>query len=66
MRRDGFKCVQCGRSPATETGVALHVDHITPWTDGGTTSMDNLQTQCERCNFGKSDQPPTANGSTKA
>jgi len=58
MRRDGFKCVLCGRSPAVEAGVVLHVDHITPWVSGGKTIVDNLRTLCERCNYGKSDQSP--------
>jgi hypothetical protein len=27
MRRDGFKCRNCGRSPATDPGIILHIDH---------------------------------------
>lgn len=56
-RRDRFTCRACGRSPANEVGVVLHVDHIDPWSKGGETTMDNLQTLCERCNLGKSDLP---------
>lgn len=56
-RRDRFTCCACGRSPANEVGVVLHVDHIDPWSKGGETTMDNLQTLCERCNLGKSDLP---------
>lgn len=54
MRRDKFKCVKCGRSPATQNGIILHVDHITPWSKGGETVLDNLQTLCSVCNLGKS------------
>lgn len=54
-RRDRFTCRACGRSPANENGVVLHVDHIVPWSKGGETTIDNLQTLCERCNIGKSD-----------
>lgn len=54
-RRDRFACRACGRSPANELGVVLHVDHIKPWAKGGETTIDNLQTLCERCNIGKSD-----------
>lgn len=53
-RRDHFACRACGRSPASEVGVVLHVDHILPWSEGGETTMDNLQTLCEQCNIGKS------------
>ncbi len=44
MRRDNFRCRYCGCSPATQTGIVLHVDHIKPWTEGGPTVLDNLQT----------------------
>lgn len=54
MRRDEFKCCQCGRSPANTPGVILHIDHKTPWTKGGSTKIANLQTLCEKCNIGKS------------
>jgi hypothetical protein len=57
MRRDGFKCVYCGRSPATSPGVELHIDHIHPWSKRGPTVIDNLQTLCSVCNIGKSDLP---------
>ena len=56
-RRDHFACRACGRSPANEVGTVLHVDHIFPWSEGGETTMDNLQTLCERCNIGKSNLP---------
>ena len=55
MRRDRFKCRYCGRSPASHTGVVLHLDHIIPWSQGGATSDENLQTLCDHCNLGKSD-----------
>lgn len=54
-RRDRFACRACGRSPSVEPGVILHVDHIKAWSKGGETTMENLQTLCQRCNIGKSD-----------
>lgn len=51
LRRDGFRCVRCGRG--REDGVKLHVDHIVPVSRGGKSTMDNLQTLCEDCNCGK-------------
>ncbi|MBN2455045.1 MAG: HNH endonuclease [Sedimentisphaerales bacterium] len=55
MHRDNFKCQQCGKSPALHHGVVLHIDHKIPWSKGGETEMNNLQTLCEQCNIGKSD-----------
>ena len=53
MRRDNFKCKLCGRSPAIDPKVILHVDHIKPWSKGGETTFENLQTLCSACNIGK-------------
>lgn len=57
MKRDSFKCIACGRSPATHPGLILHIDHIKPWDKGGETTPDNLQTLCSECNLGKSNKP---------
>lgn len=56
LERDGFRCVRRGRSPATEAGVQLHVDHIVPWANGGETVFANLQCLCSDCNLGKSNR----------
>lgn len=53
LQRDQFQCVSCGASPAKEAGVDLHVDHIKPWSKGGETEINNLQTLCRQCNLGK-------------
>ena len=55
LKRDYYKCVICGRSPATNIGIELHVDHIFPFSKGGKTQFDNLRTLCNECNIGKSD-----------
>ena len=55
MQRDYFKCCACGASPAKDPAVTLHVDHIIPWSKGGPTEMENLQTLCSKCNLGKGD-----------
>lgn len=55
LQRDNFKCCACGASPAKDPSVVLHVDHIIPWSKGGETVIDNLQTYCSKCNLGKSD-----------
>jgi len=54
FRRDNFRCVLCGSSPAITPGLVLEPDHIIPWSKGGETVMDNLQTLCRRCNGGRS------------
>lgn len=54
LRRDNFRCVRCGRSPASERGVELHVDHVRPWSKDGRSTLENLQTLCSACNLGKS------------
>jgi hypothetical protein len=54
LQRDRFACCGCGRSPATSTSVELHVDHIIAWSNGGETTLENLQTLCSDCNLGKS------------
>ena len=55
MQRDSFKCCKCGASPAKDPSVELHIDHKKPWSKGGETVMENLETLCSKCNFGKSD-----------
>lgn len=54
LSRDKFRCVFCGKSPATDIGTKLHIDHIVPFAGGGNSTLENLQTLCEECNLGKS------------
>jgi len=56
LDRDNFRCVFCGKSPATDFGTKLHIDHIVPFSKGGKSTLENLQTLCEECNLGKSDK----------
>ncbi len=58
LERDNFKCCACGASPAKDPAVKLHVDHIIPWSKGGETVINNLQTLCSKCNLGKSNLMP--------
>ena len=53
LSRDRFRCIKCGLSPATSLDCKLHVDHITPFSKEGKTTIENLQTTCESCNLGK-------------
>lgn len=56
LERDDFRCVLCGRSPVTDFGVKLQIDHVVPFSKGGTTEFENLQTLCWECNIGKGDK----------
>jgi Homing endonuclease associated repeat/HNH endonuclease len=53
--RDSCICQMCGTSPAKNTDCVLHVDHVLPWSKGGETVEENLQTLCDVCNIGKGD-----------
>lgn len=55
LNRDSFRCVFCGKSPATDVGARLHIDHITPFSKGGKSILANLQTLCQECDLGKRD-----------
>ena len=53
LNRDNFKCVFCGR---TSQQIELQIDHIIPFSKGGSNNIINLQTLCIDCNLGKSDR----------
>jgi len=53
FKRDNFACVICGKSPATDVGTILHLDHIQPFSKGGDNSIENLRTLCQKCNLGR-------------
>lgn len=56
LQRERFRCKLCGRSPATELGCELHVDHIVPFSKGGKTTFENLRALCAECNIGRSNR----------
>lgn len=53
FERDNYTCQYCGAKPPE---AILHIDHIVPWSKGGTNDMSNLITACSLCNLGKSDE----------
>jgi 5-methylcytosine-specific restriction endonuclease McrA len=58
MKRDRYRCVLCGRNPAQDSSVELHLDHVVPVSRGGTNEEGNLRTLCRECNQGRSDERP--------
>ena len=46
--RDGLACVYCGEG--IEQGATLTLDHLTPYSNGGSNCSHNLVTACRRCN----------------
>lgn len=52
--RDGYRCLICGNTRN------LQLDHIIPWSFGGTDQQTNLETLCGPCNARKGDRPRRA------
>ena len=44
LRRDKYRCVWCGNDGP------LELDHIIPWSAGGSDDLDNLRALCRPCN----------------
>lgn len=53
FKKDNYRCVECGISNKESV---LHIDHIKPWSKGGLTELNNLQTLCRDCNLAKHTQ----------
>lgn len=53
LKRDGYQCAACGKSPEVGRKLELEVDHIVPVCRGGTDEEGNLRTLCWACNRGK-------------
>jgi len=50
INRDGYYCVYCDEDL---TDSEIHLDHVIPESRGGTTTYDNLQVTCRKCNTSK-------------
>ena len=62
--RDGFACRYCGQTVVIRGGSdsqpdTATIDHVIPWTKGGSTKAGNLVTACFTCNRDKGDALPT-------
>lgn len=50
IERDGYYCVYCDED--LHDGE-IHLDHVIPESRGGSTTYDNLQVTCRKCNLAK-------------
>lgn len=60
LKRDGYRCVVCGRGNAE--GVDLQIDHVKPKDKGGKNTLQNGQTLCGQHNFIKKNYSQTEAG----
>ncbi len=70
--RDGYTCGHCGLGVAPTSkapGEKLQLDHVEPWSAGGSDRSDNLRTLCGPCNEDRSNfvdnYPPRLIGVTR-
>jgi hypothetical protein len=52
--RDGLACAYCGAT--IEDGTQLTLDHLKPYSNGGTNEPRNLVTCCAKCNSVRQDR----------
>lgn len=50
IERDGLYCVYCDEDLHESE---IHLDHVIPESQGGPTTVNNLQVTCRRCNTAK-------------
>ena len=48
LNRDNYTCQICGAT--VKDGAKLEIDHIIPYSKGGTNDENNLQVLCQQCN----------------
>lgn len=53
--RDGLACTYCGST--IEEGASLSLDHVKPYSAGGSNSERNLVTCCAKCNSSRGNRP---------
>ena len=51
LKRDGYRCTRCGRSPRKVWGLRLEVHHVRPVHRGGKSVIENLRTLCRECHL---------------
>jgi hypothetical protein len=54
LERDGWRCAYC----ACHVDDSAHVDHVVPWSRGGSDHPENLVASCAACNTSKGARTP--------
>jgi hypothetical protein len=55
--RDDYTCQECGAQGGPEGDANLEVHHITPAAEGGSDSLENLETLCKDCHRSGRENP---------
>lgn len=55
FERDRGRCQYCGLSQFGH-GATFHINHVTPKSKGGATTIENLVLQCPHCSLHKADR----------
>lgn len=55
--RDRFTCSYCGVDLRDKEPAEVSLDHLKPFSKGGTNEATNLVTACRSCNCGRGDKP---------
>jgi len=52
LNRDKHRCVYCEYTPTSYPGlsISIHIDHILPYSYGGSDTSENLVVACSKCN----------------
>jgi 5-methylcytosine-specific restriction endonuclease McrA len=53
FKRDGYRCMYCGKRPKQ-----LTIDHVLPQSRGGTDAWENVVASCRSCNHRKGARTP--------
>ena len=56
LSRDSHRCLYCGNRPSLDPDCRLVLDHVIPWSLGGTGTTNNVVTSCADCNGAKSNR----------
>lgn len=62
LARDSYRCAWCYASRARNPNILFEIDHIVPWSSGGSDHPVNLRTLCRECNQERSNRVSDLDG----